>query len=505
VGATTTRRVLALLVLATVTVAACRADDRAPPVADPTTTAAPTTTAPGADVASPSEVEGPIEGGRYGVPYNPMPESFADQYGYTEEEWFVSGEATAYAPVGALAPDGRWAVRPADTAPYTTRLLVRRPAEAGDFNGTVVVEWLNDSAGRNSDPQFGTLYPVLLGEGSVYVGVSAQAAGIQGGGIVIDVPGVPAEALAPLKVWDPVRYGGQSHPGDDWSYDIYSQVAQLLRRPGEVDPLRGLPVDRVLAMGESQSAGRLAAYVNAVHPRDRIYDGFLVHSRGDGTSTLGEGDPTPQPAFLRTDLDEPVLQCETETDLVSLGFLDARQPDDDSVVTWEVAGSAHADASFLGYGRASGQVWLPGADNDPTESCGRINDGPQPQVLRAAFVALHDWVADGTPPPTGLPIETRGGDIVRDADGNAVGGIRTPAVDVPVSALTGITPAESIFCLLFGASEPLSAARLADLYVDHEDYVAQVTASADAAVEAGFLLPEDRDAYVAAAETAAVP
>ena len=488
-------------------VGACSTGDdggRAEGIASEATASAPTTTAPGADVGAPTDVEGPIEGGRYGVAYNPMPEGFAEEYGYMEEEWFVSGEATTYAPVGELADDGRWTVRPGGTAPYTTRILVRRPVDAADFNGTVVVEWLNDSAGRNSDPQFGSLYPVIFEAGAAYVGVSAQSVGIEGGGVVIDVPGVPPEALAPLKEWDPERYGPLEHPGDAWSYDIFSQVAQLLRRPGVLDVLDGLSLEHLLAMGESQSAGWLATYVNAVQPLTGIYDGFLVHSRGDGASPL-DGAPPPQPTFLRTDLDEPVLQYETETDLATLGFIEARQDDGDSVVTWEVAGTAHADVSFLDYGTASGEVWLPGAHNDPTEACGAINDGPQSPVLRAAFVALHGWVADGTAPPTGALIETRGGDIVRDRYGNARGGIRTPDVDAPDSALTGITPAESLFCLLFGAAEPLTEAQLAELYVDHDDYVTQVTASADAAVEAGFLLPADRDDYVEAAEAAAVP
>ena len=471
----------------------------------PTTSApAPTTTAPGAGVTAPTAVEGPIEGGRYGVPYNPMPTRLTDEYGYVEEEWFVSGQATSYEPVGELTTDGRWAVRPAAGAPYSTRILVRRPVDADAFNGTVVVEWLNDSAGRNSDPQFGSLYPVLFEAGAAYVGVSAQSAGIEGGGVVIEVPGVPAVALAPLQEWDPERYRPLDHPGDAWSYDIFSQVAQLVRRPGDVDPLDGLSVEHVLGIGESQGAARLATYINAVQPLAGIYDGFIVHSRSDGAAPL-DNDPPRRPLVLRDDLDAPVLQLETETDLITFGFLAARQPDSDAVATWEMAGTAHADASFIGYGRESSQEWLHGEFEDPAAQCGSVNDGPQSQVLRAGYVALHGWVVDGTSPPAAAPIEVRAGDILRDENGNALGGVRTPDVDAPDSALTGITPSANLFCLLFGASEPLTDAQLADLYTDHDDYVAQVTASADAAVEAGFLLPADRDAYVEAADAADVP
>ncbi len=468
-----------------------------------TTTAAPR----GLDVAAPTEVTGPVEGGRYGVPYNTVPQDLLDQYGYTETEWFVTGEATAYEAQGPLGEDGAWQVRPGETAPYTTRIVVRRPADDAEFSGTAVVEWLNVSAGRDSDPDFGFLHPRLMADGDLYVGVSAQATGVEGGGAVLEVPGVPEVALLPLQQWDPERYAELDHPGDPFSYDIYSQVAALLRRPAEVDPTDGLTAQRVIAVGESQSAGRMATYVNAVHPVADIYDGFLIHSRGDSGSSLND-DPTgasPEPALIRTDLDDPVLQFETETDLIGLGHLAARQDDSETVVTWEVAGTAHADRSTIDYGRSSGEVWLEGSRADPTASCGEINDGPQPEVLRAAYEALETWIVDGTAPPASPRMEVEGEDLVRDELGNVLGGIRTPAVDAPVSALTGANPSESVFCSLFGGSAPLSDAQLADLYADHEDYVAQVTASADTAVTEGFLLPEDRDAIVAEAEAADVP
>ena len=337
--------------------------------------------------------------------------------------------------------------------------------------------------------------------------MSAQAPGVEGGGIVIDIPGVPPVALAPLREWDPQRYGSLSHPGDAYSYDIFSQVAQLVRRPGAVDPLGGVSVDHVIAVGESQSAGRIATYANAIEPLTGIYDGFFIHGRSDGASPIND-DPSlfaPEPTYLRSDADAPMLQFETETDLIFLGNIDARQDDSETLVTWEVAGTAHADRSYVDYGVASAQLWIEGVHNDPTEPCGAINDGPQPDVARAAFVALYDWVVDDRPPPTAPRIETAGGDIVRDEYGNAVGGVRTPPVDAPVSSLTGITPAENLFCLLFGAAVPLTDAQLAGRYTDHADYVAQVTASADAALEAGFLLPADRDTFVAAAEAADVP
>ncbi len=48
------------------------------------------------------------------------------------------------------------------------------------FNGTVVVEWLNVSAGSDTDPGLGYAAAELDREGYAYVGVSAQQAGING-------------------------------------------------------------------------------------------------------------------------------------------------------------------------------------------------------------------------------------------------------------------------------------------------------------------------------------
>jgi hypothetical protein len=463
--------------------------------------------APGEGVAEPT-VRGPLTGGTYDLPFNTMPGELAEQYGYVEQEYVIEGDATAYAADGELSEEGVWSVTEAGTDPYATRILVRHPERAADFDGTVFVEWLNVTAGMDADPDFGLAHEEILRSGSAWVGVSAQRVGLEGGGALpVDIPGFEIMAL---KEWDPERYGDLSHPGDQYSYDIFSQAAQTLWRPGDVDVLDGLSPSHVIAMGESQSAARMVTYVNAVHPMARIYDGFLVHSRGgsgaplgDGGSVLGDGTTV----RIRTDLDQPVLQFQTETDLFGvLGFHPARQDDTDTVRTWEVAGTAHADQDTLDYGVASGREWAGDVEIDLSGQCASINDGPQSEVLRAAVHALRAWVVDGELPPAAPRLEVADGAVARDDRGIALGGIRTPAVDAPVSVLTGeAQPDQSTLCLLFGGVAPLDAATLAELYPTHDDYVAAVTAVADQAVEAGFLLQVDADHTIADAEDAPVP
>jgi alpha/beta hydrolase family protein len=460
----------------------------------------------GADVAEPT-VSGPVTGGERDQAFNAMPADLADEYGYVEEEFFLEGEATAFQVEGELGEDGRWTVSPGGTADYRTRVIVRRPADAGDFDGTVFVEWLNVSGGVDSDPDFSMIHPELLGHGSAYVGVSAQQVGVEGGpsAVPIEIPGVEVQAL---KQWDPERYGDLSHPGDQYSYDIFSQAAQAVRRPGDVDVLDGMEASHVIAVGESQSAARMVSYVDAVQPVADIFDGFLVHSRGgggapldDSASILGEGT-----ARIRDDLDVPVFQFLTETDLFGvLGFARARQDDSDRLRTWEVAGTAHADRSILDYNADMAEQ--AGVGNVSfADQCGSINAGPQALVLRAAVAALRAWVVDGEAPPEAPRLESEGEALARDEHGIALGGIRTPAVDAPVAVHTGeAPPGGSIFCMLFGQSTPFDDATLAQLYASHDEYVTAVDEAAGAAVEAGFLLQDDADDLVAEAEEAAVP
>ncbi|MCU0309746.1 MAG: hypothetical protein MUE36_02230 [Acidimicrobiales bacterium] len=486
----------AALALGLVLLAGACTDDESTAPEVPATTLVP------ADV----DVTGPITGGIRDVVYVPMPPGLDEEFGYVEEEYFVTGDAPSYEPTAPLTEDGRWTLTEGPEAPYASRVVVRRPVDPADFNGTVVVEWLNVSAGRESDPDFGFLHPYLMREGYAYVSVSAQAGGIMGGGAILEVPGVDPEALLPAKEWDPERYAPLDVPPDEHSYGIFTDAAELVRAPGPVDPLGGLRPDEVIAVGQSQSASRLVAYANGVQPLTDAFDGFLIHSRSDSSAGFGE-EPTDDPpdvVAIRDDLGVPVVVVQSETEAIRSNIPAGGPPDTADVRIWQVAGTAHADQSTLDHGRASGSRWTT-STYDPTPYCGRVNDGPMTPVVRGAMAALRGWVVDGTPAATAPRIEVAEGAIVRDADGNALGGVRTPAVDAPVSTLTGEGNPSSIFCILFGQEMPFSAERLAALYPDDAAYVARVTASADAAVAAGFMLPEERDAIVTEAEADGVP
>ncbi|MBV9515289.1 MAG: hypothetical protein JO280_14810, partial [Mycobacteriaceae bacterium] len=264
--------------------------------------------------------------------------------GYRVEEFFVSGIASSYSPIGQCGPDGRWAVTPSGEADYTTRFVVLRPDEAGAFNGTVVVEWLNVSGGIDAPALWFMAHREIVREGCAYVAVSAQRVGVEGGGISL------TGANMSLKSLDPQRYRNLSHPGDAYSYDIFSQVGRLVRHAGV---LGGLSPERVVGVGESQSAMFLTTYVNAVDPLAEAYDGFLVHSRFGPTAPLDgatildpSGAALGSPVRFRPDLRVPLVTIITETDLLGAvlqGYHLARQPDNEHLRVWEIPGAAHAD------------------------------------------------------------------------------------------------------------------------------------------------------------------
>jgi hypothetical protein len=470
-------------------------------------------------------VEGPVTGGK-GTPTLVGPsEDLLAAHRYEANEYFFGGTATAYQPAKPLTSDGRWKFEASSTAPYTSRMVVYRPKDPKDFNGTVYVEWLNVTAGFETSAVYSLIHNEVLREGAAWIGVSAQAGGVQGSDTIVDVAGAPTGGV---KVSDPARYASLTHPGDLYSFDIFSQAGVAAAGDAKgVQPLGDLHAKRVIAVGKSQAAFRLVSYVDGVQPIAGVYDGFLITSRHAsgaplGPTAFGLADATvPSATLIRTDGKVPVMVVQTESDVQGFQSARARQPDSATLRLWEIAGAAHADTyagapgfSDTGDGTAERFVLNPAnADGGPLGCALPINSGPAFAVLSAATRHLDRWVTDGTPPPKAPRLKTvatkgaSGGDvptIVRDDHGNAIGGIRTPLVDVPLAALTGERNTGTLLCSLFGTTVPFDAATVAALYPTHDDYVRKFDASADKATKAGFWLQPEAENFKAAAQQLAV-
>jgi len=400
--------------------------------------------------------------------------------GYIEEEYFIAGTACRYSGVGvATATIG------ACGFPYQTRIVVRRPASAAAFNGTVIAEWQNVTAQYDVDHYWLESSEHLMREGYVWVGISAQRAGIQP---QTGVP--PLFTINTLKAWSPLRYGsldvtaGGAVLDDALRFDIFSQAVKALRAPVDVDPLGPLDPSVVIAAGTSQSGSNLAAYHNSIAPLyERVVDAYFIgESRG----------------LLRTDLPVPVLRLLSEVD-VAPSFA---PPDAPNYRHWEVAGSSHADFGFIG---TIQPLLVRDQVVQATPVCARnpLSRIPKRYVYHAAWDAMDAWVRSGVLPPVAPRISYSAGFIARDGDGNALGGIRLSEHHVP-TAFNGAGNSGGLFCTLFGVHEPFMAERLAALYRNHGRYVSQVARVNEANVAAGFLVPDDSEESTANAARSGV-
>ena len=494
-----------------------------------------------ASATTPTVTEIPPGSGSHGYPYDAVPATASfpgaptidlASYGYAEREFQLSGTTNTYNESGIWGPNGRWNVSVASSGvPYTTRLLVRYPTDPAKFNGTVVVEWLNDTTGGDQDPVWSEIYQQVLAQGYAYVGVTAQTAGMN-----------------ELKAWDTQRYGALGDTGDGQSYDIFTQAAQAVRADSAT-LLGGLTPRQLIGAGDSQSAFRVVSYVNAIQPLSHAFDGFLAVGRSVLAAPIGGGLVSflPFPALIRTDNTTPFIQLNTEGDIQELGAALSRQPDNSYLRTWELAGAAHIDLHEGLYeantiDRESPQLTAPQCVLGVV-----ANGATQPdnmgvyELEDAALAALRNWIAAGTQPPHSDQIATTPlfNIVERDQYGNALGGIRLPDIQVPAetySALNFSQPSqeslspgqllstlESIFttletgeitdttlrdeglCLLEGYYQPFSTATLRALYPTHAGYVAAYTAAAASDLSAGFLTQADYDASVAAAQASSIP
>jgi hypothetical protein len=450
------------------------------------------------------QVSGPVTGGSKGWAFGG---TIADleAAGYRQDEYFIEGEAVRYGPVPGteLVWDGRWRVQPVETLPYKTRMVVVRPADPAAFNGTVIVLWNNVSAGYENFG--GGDSPELFEEGYAYVAVSAQRVGVHG------TPDNPQG----LRSWDPERYGSLSIPSDDYSFDIYTQAANLVApdRPRDgLDPMGGLDVRRLFAQGASQSAARLATYLNAVQPVTQRFSAFfLLLYFGGGTplevgdrimtvTAADDGNQSRIPEgmhLLRDDLEIPVMVLNTECEATSCQGV--RQPDTDRYRYWEVAGASHV--SLQGIASSAPRLerdfgFSMPLDDDSMQEINQVSIAP---VVDAALHHLQAWVCDHVPPPMQPRIDFRGDppEIMRDDNGNARGGIRLPQVEVPLAHNSAIQRAPDVFARLVGSHKAFPVDKVRQLYDSRDDYLARYERATRAAEETGVILPRDVDAVVA--------
>lgn len=425
--------------------------------------------------------------------------------GYQQQEFFITGTASAFSNLNELGSDGSWRVEPGETADYRTRVLMYTPIDMASFSGSVYVEWLNVTTGFELPVSYGTAHTELLREGHAVALVSAQYVGVEGA----ENPLLPLH----LKAVNPARYGSLNHPGDSFSYDIFTQVAGLLGLADNNELLGGATASHTFAMGQSQSASRLVTYFNAIQPLYAAFDGFLLQNRGAGSSSLAQPPlaeiTTPRPVFLRTDSTAVVINVQAESDILGRDAETSRQDDNSHFRLWEVAGSAHNDEYTFVSGRND-------IGDDPRfamvveetsilgfqECTLPMNSGYLAWPVNAAIHALDRWARGGQAPAevARLDLDSSGLNFLLDDVGNVTGGLRTAYVDAPAAVLSGLGQEGNAFCTLFGTTQLFDQAMMAARYVDKSGYRAAVSDAVEKGIAIGTLLRHDAQRIVAAAD-----
>jgi hypothetical protein len=457
------------------------------------------------------EVTGPIPTTATSHPFGAaafqlVPENLA-AVGYVEEEYFVSGKANVYdwpaaGPAQVRTPD----------APYTTRILVRRPINPAASSGNAVVEMLNPSNNFDLNIGWAIMRKHLVRSGDTWVGITARPVTVNA------LQTFDAQRYAALNWANPdpqcTITGVEAGTERGLIWDINSQVGAWLKSTAATNPLHG-HIDKVYGFGYSQTGGFLNTYINAIHPlAPGIFDGYFITVAGGSfvglvpinacASTPGINDPR----RVTANVGVPVIRTMSQSDYVS--GIAGRRPDSDEPQDryrhYEMAGAAHASPFELYYSARSEDILQAGRPVPPF-ACneGTRSRFPTGVLFDAMLQNLDAWVRTGTPPPPGRLIQLTGNNQpVLDEHGNVMGGVRSPYVDVPTSTWFGNATGAS-FCFIAGYEVPFSAAKLAQLYPTKADYVAKVTASVRSLVAQRYLTEADGRDIIQEANFACTP
>ena len=436
---------------------------------------------------------------------------------YIEEEYFLAGAATLYnyAHNPPISPSDLTAIQ--SDVPYKTRLILRRPKKSSKFNGTVVIEWWNSTAGFDTAPVWDVSAEYFAERGIAYVGVtnSNQSLSYLTGGCSL---------LGFLPPTCGTRYSTLSLPDDGLAYEMMSQIANFIRSDDAQNPMpSGFQVDRVFHAGESQQAGSVITYASAFdqHGLHGINDGYFIQS-GASARTINGGpgcaeagsppfpDCTPRlqgtDRLVRTDLLVPVYQLITQTDIEVLFGTVGRQDDTASFRYYEVAGGAHL-STHKDIELIPGGVLGP----DPLlleDLCqNEINstaDGPVfvSYVFNALWERMYEQVTAGASPPAGILMDVQNGLVQLDDLGNGLGGVRLPSLEVPTNTYISGNQADptlppflqsigNLACFLAGSVEPLDETTLNMLYRNFGDYRSRISHAVNALKSQGLLLQSD--------------
>ena len=385
-------------------------------------------------------------------------------------------------------------IRMIGTAPggaYDVPVTLAFPEKSKDYSGVAVVDVINTAIATAAvipAPATRTPRPVarlalgddyLFGSGHLYVGVMWHKT-------AVDLLGLGTIAAS----------------GD--AFTILRDAARLARDPVQV-PSNGRPqaVSKVIAYGYSQTGGLLRGFY---HSHQNTNGGLAFDGALYGAADGGCTEP-PLARYICSGAVSDggkVIAFSTETDAQRGGYLERGETSD--YRHFDIAGTAHIPTPSLSFVDAPHQ--------NP------IDFAP------AARAALHNLIAwtDGTEPPPSNYIELQPAEsivfnnpfrhAVRDADGNAVGGLRLPhmtamdssgEVGAPLGTYDGADFGQTNFFLWLGGHfTPFDSAELESRYPNHGTYVERVAKAAHRLVDRREILQADAKEYIRAAARSSI-
>lgn len=452
-----------------------------------------------------------------GAAHTRVPEDLS-KAGYVEEEFLLSGNAGVYDwPAPGPATIRTFA------APYTTRMIIRRPAQRAKFSGSVAVEMQNPSNLFDLNLGWTLSHKEFIRNGDVWVGITAKPVSVVTAKTFNPQRYAALSWANPVPLTNPDNCATVARDSDRATenglvWDIVRQAAVWLKSRDASNPLlysvattAQHPVKHLYGWDYSQTGGYLYTYVNAIHPLDVIdnggkplFEGYLIATASGPTpinqcsAPIAAGDPR----RLIRNAGVPVVRVMTLSDY--LPSVAARLPDSDADKTrnYEIAGAAHATPDELAFAAAPADIEK-GGRAVPPMSC---NEGPRSRfpngpAFNAIWHGLDQWVRTGKPAFIAEQIKVENGKPVLDEHGNVLGGVRSPWVDVPTSTWFGNSTGES-FCRIAGHEVPFENAKLKQLYPTRDAYVKAITVDVKKLVAQGHLMKEDGDDMIAEAKKA---
>ena len=376
-------------------------------------------------------------------------------FNYEMAEYFVSGTASG--------------------KPYTTRLVIRKPASNAKFSGLVLAE---------------AMHPIGAAHGFEYTSVYTMDSGHAAAEILTSGPGM-------IVNFNKERYS-KLEVTPDQSNEILAQVGALVR--SKKGPLAGLAVRKMVLFGTSASSYILTNYlpshmVYRTPEMQHIYDGFLPTSNGS----------------LIQNVDVPIIQIPTQHEYENIAT--ARQDSDKP-------GEQFRDYEFAGMGHLDSRNNIRFKDSDCVNPRSSF---PLEAYMSVGLHHLFEWADKGISPPRADRIlidRNTGNDgslMALDENGNPRGGIRNPYVDLAVykytarntpskPATAGANPLNmgpGLLCMLSVWTTPIPQAKLKQTYGDKGKYEQKFEARLKELEKEGWSLPVYHDLIMADARKVA--